>query len=58
VEFEDAWTQKKEAELEGVKMNFLHLNHLIISKMGTGRPKDMVDIEELQKIEALRNKKK
>ncbi len=58
VKFDEAWEQKKEAELEGVKMNFLHLNHLIISKIGTGRSKDKTDIEELQKIQALKQKKK
>jgi len=58
VEFNDAWSEKQNAEIEGVKINFLQLNHLIISKMGTGRSKDMTDIEELQKIQAIRKKKK
>lgn len=58
VKFEEAWEKKIEAEFEGIKMNFLHLNHLILSKIGTGRPKDNMDIDELQKIQAIKNKKK
>ncbi len=58
VKFDEAWREKREAEFEGIKMNFLHLNHLIISKIGTGRPKDKMDIDELQKIQALKNKSK
>jgi len=58
VNFEEAWTQKKEGKLEGIKMNFLHLDHLIISKIATGRPQDKADIDELQKIQEIRRKKK
>ena len=37
-------------EIEGVPVRFLHYNHLIASKRATGRPKDLLDLEELEKI--------
>ena len=56
VNFDDANKKKIIEEIEGVKIPFLHLNDLVLSKMNTGRAKDKADIEELQKINALRNK--
>lgn len=58
VKFDEAWEQKNVTTMDGVKINFLHLNHLIVSKIATGRPQDKIDIEELQKIQAIKNKKK
>lgn len=55
VEFDDADQQKIIADMEGVKIPFLHLDHLILSKINTGRLKDQADIEELQKIQKARN---
>ena len=42
------------AEIENIHVKFLHLNHLIICKKATGRPKDLLDIEELEKIKRLK----
>jgi hypothetical protein len=39
-----------------LKIPFLHLNHLILSKMNTGRPQDQADIEMLQKIQKSKKK--
>ncbi len=50
VKFEEAWDQKILADLDGLKIPFIHLHHLIISKFSTGRSKDKIDIEELQRI--------
>ena len=41
-----------------VQIPVLKLNHLILSKISNGRPQDNADIEELQKVQAVRNKKK
>ena len=38
------------AEIETVIVRFLHYNHLITCKQAAGRPKDLLDIEELEKI--------
>lgn len=50
VSFDDAWEQQSKAVLDGIEVPFIHLNHLIVTKMTTGRTKDKLDIEELQKI--------
>jgi hypothetical protein len=43
------------ADLEGVKVPFLHINHLIDNKKIVNRPKDQVDVIELEKIRKIRN---
>lgn len=50
VSFEEANEQKIVADIDGLNMPILHINHLILSKLTTGRIKDKADIEELQKI--------
>ncbi len=59
VSFEEAANGKVIAETGGLKVPFIPLEQLILSKINTGRLKDKVDIEKLQKIqEAKRNSKK
>lgn len=58
VDFEEAYSQKIITEIDELKIPFINIKHLIISKIGTGRAKDNMDIEELQKIEALKKNKK
>jgi hypothetical protein len=50
VEYGEADKQKIVADLDDLKVPFLHLNHLILSKINTDRPQDKADIEMLQKI--------
>jgi len=38
------------AEIEGVLVPFLHINHLIANKKTVNRPKDQIDVIELEKI--------
>lgn len=57
VKFDEAWKQKATAEIDGIEIHFLNLNHLILSKITTGRPKDKLDIEQLQKIQKLKKGK-
>jgi hypothetical protein len=45
------------ADLEGIKVPFLHINHLIENKKTVNRPKDQVDVIELEKIRKIREKK-
>ena len=42
------------ADLEGIKVPFLHINHLIANKKIVNRPKDQVDVIELEKIRKTR----
>jgi predicted nucleotidyltransferase len=56
VNFEEAWAQKVIADIDGIDIPFIHLNHLVISKITTGRAKDKNDIEQLQKIRKLKGK--
>ncbi len=57
VEYDEADRQKIFAEVDGLTVPFLHLNHLVLSKMNTGRPKDQADVDMLQKIERAKDKK-
>ena len=56
VSFSEADQQKQLLPLGDSFIPFLHLDHLILSKMTSNRLKDKLDVEELQKI--LRLKKK
>lgn len=51
VKYAEADQQKIVAEVDGLQIPFLHLNHLVLSKFNTGRAKDKADIDELQKIQ-------
>jgi hypothetical protein len=42
------------AELEGVAVPFLHINQLISNKKAVNRPKDQIDVNELEKIKKFR----
>ena len=57
VDFNEAWQQKMITTLDDTPIPFIHLKHLIISKITTGRPQDKIDVEQLQKIQAIKNKK-
>ena len=56
LKYEDADKRKIIAEVDGIKVPFLHLDDLVRSKFNTGRLKDKADIEELQKIQKARKK--
>lgn len=54
--YEDADKQKIIADVDGLKVPFMHLDHLVLSKISTGRLKDQADVEQLQKIKNFRKK--
>lgn len=56
VEYETADKEKIIADIEGMKIPILHINHLVLSKMSNDRTKDKLNVEELQKIQALKKK--
>jgi Nucleotidyl transferase of unknown function (DUF2204) len=43
------------AEIDGIKIPFLHINQLIENKKAVNRPKDQIDVIELEKIKRLQN---
>ncbi len=42
------------AEIENIPVPFLHINQLIANKKAVNRPKDQIDVMELEKIKKLR----
>ena len=50
--FQEAWDRRVEAELAGrpvARFHVLHRDDLITSKLRAGRPRDMLDVQELQR---------
>ncbi|MDX2173230.1 MAG: DUF6036 family nucleotidyltransferase [Bacteroidota bacterium] len=48
--FDDSYEIANEAIIEGVSIRFFHINQLIYAKKASNRPKDQLDVEELEKI--------
>lgn len=48
VEFEDAWPERLEIELEGLKIPIIGRDHLLQNKKAAGRPKDRADVAWLE----------
>lgn len=52
--FETCFDQAAIVEFEqSLQVRFLHLNHLILAKKATNRPKDQLDIQYLERIKKL-----
>jgi hypothetical protein len=47
VEFADCYARRREAELDGVRVNFILLDDLKRNKRASGRLKDLLDLERL-----------
>ena len=45
--FEQAWQQRVEVEFDGLKVNFISRENLIIAKKASGRPQDLIDADLL-----------
>lgn len=52
--FDDCRNLASIAEIENVPVPFLHINQLIANKKAINRPKDQIDVIELEKIKLLR----
>ena len=52
--FEECLDMASLADLEGIRVPFLHINHLIENKKKLNRPKDQIDVIELEKIKKVR----
>ena len=51
--FDECLLKASVADIDGVKVPFLHINHLIAAKKAANRPKDQLDIIYLEKIQKL-----
>ncbi len=54
--FEDSLQKASVADLNGITVPFLHLNQLLANKKAVSRPKDQLDVIELEKIKEERRK--
>ncbi len=52
VGFEDAWPERFEVELEGLKIPIIGRDHLLQNKKAAGRPKDKADVAWLESGES------
>lgn len=52
--FQQCLEQASIADLNGIRIPFLHINHLIRNKQVVNRPKDQIDVIELEKIKQIR----
>lgn len=48
--FDECLSLANKADLDGVIVPFLHINHLIANKKAINRPRDQMDVIELEKI--------
>ncbi|PQJ10086.1 hypothetical protein CJD36_015425 [Flavipsychrobacter stenotrophus] len=55
--FDECLQQASIAELDEVKIPFLHINQLIQNKRTINRPKDQIDVIELERIRDIREQK-
>lgn len=49
VSFDEAWSSKLDVEIVGIKVSVLGLEALLKNKRATGRPKDVVDADMVDK---------
>lgn len=56
ISFEEAYSNASIAQIEDLKVPFLHINQLIENKKATNRPKDIINVMELEKIAKIRDK--
>lgn len=54
--FEECLLMANIAELEAVKIPFLHVNQLIANKKAVNRPKDQLDVLYLERIKTILDK--
>ena len=52
VEFSDAWNERIEVEVEGIRVNVIGRDHLIANKKAVGRPQDLADVARLESEKA------
>jgi len=51
--FEECLNMASVADIDGIQVSFLHINQLIANKRAVNRPKDQLDVIELERIKKL-----
>jgi len=51
IEFEDAWKRREEASIAGLSIPFISRQDLIRAKEASGRPQDLIDVDNLKKTQ-------
>jgi len=51
--FEECFNMASIADIDGVQVPFLHINQLIANKKAVNRPKDQLDVIELERIQKI-----
>lgn len=51
VDFDDAWRDRTDTEVEGLKVSVIGRRHLVLNKKAVGRPQDMADVARLEGVE-------
>ena len=54
VDFGQACERRVEADLEGVTVNYISLDDLIVAKRAAGREQDLLDLKILEEAKRLR----
>lgn len=54
--FRESYPQAKLVVLDGLQFRLIQYQDLIKNKQSSGRPKDLLDVDELEKIRKLREK--
>lgn len=58
LDFDECHRLAVRAEILNVEIPFLHINHLIAEKRATGRSKDIIDADELERIRERQGREK
>jgi hypothetical protein len=56
--FEDCYKLAYKATIFDVEVPFLHINHLLANKKAVNRPKDQLDVKELERIKEITRENK
>ena len=50
IEFEKAWTDRVELDVDGLRIHVIGRAHLIANKKAVGRPQDLADVARLENL--------
>jgi hypothetical protein len=56
VSFDEAWERRVKDSLDGIPVYVISLEDLVRNKLKSGRPRDLLDIEDIQKAATFRRK--
>jgi hypothetical protein len=56
ITFEEAWRDREHLNFEGVVVPFISMEHLLVNKRASGRPKDLADIALIEAEQSAQNR--